>query len=684
MNDDMKDLSDRQKFIIKSLIEKGPLSIEDLSKLMNISKRTIDREVHEANKILKNYRCVITENESKYEIHGGNESLEEISKEIGPISYGSILSQEQRQIYMTLSMLLSKEPLKSTYFSYLFNVSEGTISLYLDKIEIWLKVRNLELIRKRGIGIKVEGTEIDKRKAVIELMYSYLPLDEMLMYVYGDKQDKFITEFFNNIFSSEIINTAKKLVKLINETVVKINDDNNYFALFLHVATAIYRYMQDESIKLNKEIVDDILSSEQFSFIYKVDEIMKEHGINLTDDELAYLAIHLNGKKYIYKKEGFIELGITLDDLSKELIEEVAKILKTEIKCDDKLIYGLSQHIETLIYRLSMGLQSRNTLIDQIKEYYGELFEAVNKACRLIFSKYNITVPAEEIGYITMHVGAAIERQKAEKRLKALVICPNGIGTAKILSEKLKSAFPEIDSIEIGSIRNKDDGKDYDIIISTVKLYEDEDSLDNVITVSPFLTSDDIRKIRDLIDKIGFNEDDNYLLPLKLNDISRSESESSITKYFGETLKNLNISKISANGLNELIDVIVDEISKINVMSDKDEIKELIKKREMMGNTVIPGTRIALLHTRSDKMIIPYIGIYRLSIPIKMRSIGFTHEEVDTILVMLARKKEDNTVLEMLGEISIALVENDDFKDALKYGNIDDVKNIIINVLKKY
>ncbi|ORX22707.1 antitermination protein BlgG [Thermoanaerobacterium sp. PSU-2] len=680
----MKDLSDRQKFIIKSLIEKGPLSIEDLSKLMNISKRTIDREVHEANKILKNYRCVITENESKYEIHGGNESLEEISKEIGPISYGSILSQEQRQIYMTLSMLLSKEPLKSTYFSYLFNVSEGTISMYLDKIEIWLKVRNLELIRKRGIGIKVEGTEIDKRKAVIELMYSYLPLDEMLMYVYGDKQDKFITEFFNNIFSSEIINTAKKLVKLINETVVKINDDNNYFALFLHVATAIYRYMQDESIKLNKEIVDDILSSEQFSFIYKVDEIMKEHGINLTDDELAYLAIHLNGKKYIYKKEGFIELGITLDDLSKELIEEVAKILKTEIKCDDKLIYGLSQHIETLIYRLSMGLQSRNTLIDQIKEYYGELFEAVNKACRLIFSKYNITVPAEEIGYITMHVGAAIERQKAEKRLKTLVICPNGIGTAKILSEKLKSAFPEIDSIEIGSIRNKDDGKDYDIIISTVKLYEDEDSLDNVITVSPFLTSDDIRKIRDLIDKIGFNEDDNYLLPLKLNDISISGSESSITKYFDETLKNLNISKISADGLNELIDVIVDEISKINVMSDKDEIKELIKKREMMGNTVIPGTRIALLHTRSDKMIIPYIGIYRLSRPIKMRSIGFTHEEVDTILVMLARKKEDNTVLEMLGEISIALVENDDFKDALKYGNIDDVKNIIINVLKKY
>jgi len=49
----MKELSDRQKFIIKSLIEKGPLNIEDLSKLMNISKRTIDREIHDANKFLK-------------------------------------------------------------------------------------------------------------------------------------------------------------------------------------------------------------------------------------------------------------------------------------------------------------------------------------------------------------------------------------------------------------------------------------------------------------------------------------------------------------------------------------------------------------------------------------------------------------------------------------------------------
>ncbi|WP_164906146.1 BglG family transcription antiterminator [Thermoanaerobacterium thermosaccharolyticum] len=679
----MKELSDRQKFIIKSLIEKGPLNIEDLSKLMNISKRTIDREIHDANKFLKNFRCVITENDLRYEINGSDESLKAINKEIGAISYGSLLSQEQRQIYMTLQILLSNEPLKSTYFSYLFNVSEGTISMYLDKVEIWLKVRNLELVRKRGIGIKVNGSEIDKRKAVIELMYNYLPLDEMLLYLYGEEYNKYVSEFFNNIFSNEVIELAKKIVRQINSSILKINDDNNYFAMFLHIATAIYRYKQNESIMLNKEIVDDILSSEEFNFIYNVDEVMKNNGIVLNRDELAYLAIHLNGKKYIYEKEGFIELGITLDDLSKELIEEVSKILGINIKCDEQLLYGLSQHLETLIYRLSMGLQSRNTLIDQIKEYYSELFEAVNKACRLIFSKYNINVPAEEIGYITMHVGAAIERQRTEKKLKALVICPNGIGTAKILSEKLKSVFPEIDSIDIGSIREKDEANDYNLIISTVKLYDNDESNDNIIIVSPFLTLADIKKIREYIDDISLNKENNYFIPFKMNSINMIENQNRKIKYLDETLENLNIKNIKAKDLDEIIDIIADEIFEIKITTDKDEIKDLIKKREMMGNTVIPGSNIALLHTRSDSILVPYIGIYRLINPVKMRSIGFSYEDVDTILVMIARKKEDNTILEMLGEISIALVDDEEFKDTLKTGSIDDVKNIIIKILNK-
>lgn len=97
---------------------------------------------------------------------------------------------------MTIQLLLSEEPIKAAYFSYQFNVVEGTISLYLDKIEEWLKMRNLSLIRRRGYGIKVEGSELDKRSAIVELFYNYKPIEELLAFVYNDEKDKYVYTFF--------------------------------------------------------------------------------------------------------------------------------------------------------------------------------------------------------------------------------------------------------------------------------------------------------------------------------------------------------------------------------------------------------------------------------------------------------------------------------------------------------
>lgn len=57
----MEDLTVRQKFILKTLLEKGPSNIEDLSKLMDVSGRTIMREIASINHNLKKYNAVIVE-----------------------------------------------------------------------------------------------------------------------------------------------------------------------------------------------------------------------------------------------------------------------------------------------------------------------------------------------------------------------------------------------------------------------------------------------------------------------------------------------------------------------------------------------------------------------------------------------------------------------------------------------
>ena len=130
----MEDLTVRQKFILKTLLEKGPSNIEDLSKLMDVSGRTIMREIASINHNLKKYNAVIVEDNGQIILKGEEEAFDKIHASLGAIPLQWLLTPEQRQILMTIQLLISEEPIKAAYFSYQFNVVEGTISLYLDKI----------------------------------------------------------------------------------------------------------------------------------------------------------------------------------------------------------------------------------------------------------------------------------------------------------------------------------------------------------------------------------------------------------------------------------------------------------------------------------------------------------------------------------------------------------------------
>ncbi|MGB9679125.1 MAG: BglG family transcription antiterminator [Thermoanaerobacteraceae bacterium] len=672
----MEDLTVRQKFILKTLIEKGPSNIEDLSKLMDVSGRTIMREIFSINNNLRKYKTAIIEDAGQIILKGNEETLDKIYTSLGSIPLQWLLTPEQRQILITIHLLISEEPIKAAYFSYQFNVVEGTISLYLDKIEEWLKMRNIFLIRRRGYGIKVEGSELDKRNAIIELLYNYKPLEELLAFVYNDEKDKYVYTFFSTVFDNDLVQLVKRIAQQIKNVMHGQLSDLNYFGIFVHLIVSIYRTKIDKPIQFNDEFVKDILLSNEFIFIKDLENILKENKVYLPDTELAYLALHLSPKKYVYKQNKFEELGISLQDLSKEVVEEVSRILNRKINCDEQLILGLSQHFEPALYRLTMGLQTTNPLVDEIKNYYSDLFKAVNKACKLIFYKYNIMIPEDEIGYITMHIGAAIERQQAlSKKLKVFIVCPNGIGTARILSSKLKALFREIDNIDIGAIweyKKKDD--DYDLIISTVKL---EDLKDNIIVVSPFLTEEDIKKVEEFIEKYVVKKEKNLIGNLSVAEKSQN------FEIANEILRNLQLKYVDKKTIADLIKFIAKDLYDLMLTEDAKEIEELIFKREAMGNVVIPNTHIALIHTRSDKMVIPFVGVYKLKTPLKMKSAGFSYEEVDTFLVMLARKTQSSEILEMLGKISISLIEDKTFNEILRFGDIKDIRNSIVTILNK-
>ena len=675
----------RQKFILNNLIEKGPLTVKGLSQQIDVSERTILREVSSINVWLKQHRLRISDRGGRLHIIGGQKDINTIRELFDRVPLLWLLTQEQRQVLITAQLLLSHEPIKSAYFSCQFNVVEGTVIFYLDKIESWLRTKNLKLIRRRGYGLEIIGSCWNKRNAFVELLYNYKSISELLAFLYENNNDYSLHAFFSVTFGEELVSNVKTILKtLYSESKMLKNNDVDYFSAFIHMLLAIERTRSGMPIELPDYIVTDILNSNEYSFIKDVERILKENEIKLPDNELAYLAIHLTGNSGIYKDDKVPkELGFDIDDTIREIIYLINKRLNTGIECDNQLMAGLKQHLSPALYRLTMGLEVRNPVINEIKEYYRDLFYAVDYSCRHVFSKYNLIIPYNEIGYVTMHIGAALERQQGiESRLQVLIICPNGISTAKILLGKLKRRFPEIDGIDVCSLREME-GKihgNYDIILSTVEVSKKSDT--DIIVISPFLPNRDIDRIRALIkSKTGENSN------LKNNgpgafrgEIVETEADFSAADNM---LKNFKLRNISSDNMEGMIKKIVYELFEFNLITETDKVENQIRLREEKGSVVIPGSHVALIHIRTEEIDMPFVGVFRLENYIGMKSAGFSMENVDTILVMLARKNESDYILELLGRISASLVQEESVINILRFGDIKDIRNKLVEIINR-
>jgi mannitol operon transcriptional antiterminator len=68
----------RQKFILNNLIEKGPLTTKGLSQQIDVSERTILREISSINDWLKQYGLRISDSGGKLNIGGSQKDINRI------------------------------------------------------------------------------------------------------------------------------------------------------------------------------------------------------------------------------------------------------------------------------------------------------------------------------------------------------------------------------------------------------------------------------------------------------------------------------------------------------------------------------------------------------------------------------------------------------------------------------
>ena len=151
----------RQKKIIEILAyeEKNmPITISYISEKLQVSTRTILREMPYVEKWIKDKKFKLIKKPGvglKIE-----ENLEEKKKLLDILKdedLKKIFSKDERKEIILDELLKSTVPLKKYYFTSLLNISEGTLSGDLYQLEDYLKDFNVNIKRKQGVGIYLEG-----------------------------------------------------------------------------------------------------------------------------------------------------------------------------------------------------------------------------------------------------------------------------------------------------------------------------------------------------------------------------------------------------------------------------------------------------------------------------------------------------------------------------------------------
>lgn len=488
----MNILNERQKIILKIIIENKEeyTPVKKIANVLNISEKTIYRELEK----------IETLNEFKIEkikgkgikIIENNKNLKNLYQISNIIIEKFSVNQRRYDIYYNL---LVNSPKNTTLnlLSEKYYVGQASIVNDIKYIQEKLMYKELILIKDKN-GTRIEGSESNIRKAIGYLIEKY-KIENKSVEKTSSRIDSITYNELILKFGNEKISIVEEIVKKAEEKLFYRLGDVYYVNLCIHILIMLKRCENLIEKKENNEL--EIKDKYLYSIATDiVNSLKNKFNINIQNNEIYNIYQYLCSSGIAKLDKNFNrKIKFDGEEYFVEFINQVKIKLGIDIEEMENLYVMFQIHIKALLNRIRFNIEISNSLLEEIKENFQELYKNI-KRILLTLSSDNIlrTMSEDEIGYIVMYYQVVLENKKEEK--KVLVVCSSGIGISQLLKNRVENKIKSItvvDTLPNIEIENKD-LKEIDLIISTIKL--DEEKIKRpVVYVTALLTDNDIKKI---------------------------------------------------------------------------------------------------------------------------------------------------------------------------------------------
>ncbi|GIM46731.1 transcription antiterminator BglG [Collibacillus ludicampi] len=684
-------LNSRQQQILLLLLQSSCFTtLKSISDELQISIRTVQRELSGLKEILNEYGLRLNKKSGVgLSIEGDEEAKQSLFQQLSISKSIKIFSPEERQYFLMQLLLTLKEPTKLYYFSRKFNVTESTISNDLMKIEPWFEKHHIKLIRKPGLGVYIEGSEKNIRAAIIDLLYQHLSHEQLMdilsTYTYSLKDkmklDITIRNRLLHFIDPETIEKIEKIVQRTEQWGYRMTD-SAYVGLVVHIALAVQRLKHGEHITIDYDLLEKLKGTQEYKWADQIgQELSTILEIKIPESEVGYITMHLLGAKA--RRAHSIPVLSYIEEYVYQMVRIVEKEMKLNLENDLTLMENLVTHLESAIHRIQLHMDIRNPLLSHIKEKYPKIFAAACKAAAFLEQQLQCSIPEEEVGYLAMHFGAAVVRRgdMDRNRYHVLLVCTSGIGTSRLLAAQIEKELPHVQVVGTVSLLNLEDGvknqRPFDLIISTVPFHYKNYQ---VVVVNPFLQPRDIELIEEHLRNLNREKREEMIKNLEIEDTVMK-----INRYreaMVDLLENIYfVPHVEAFSKEMVIQNAVEYVKNQFTGIQGDLLKEDLLKREKMGAWVLEEDQLAMLHCRSDAIEKSCIILLQLKEKINWGSME-EPIDIDTVLVLLASRNAPKEHIEIMSEISAALIE-EEFVSVLKSHHFERIKKQIKLILSK-
>lgn len=602
-------------------------TIKELTNSFHVTDRTIRTDIQAINLEIAKYECeILLKRKSGYYLMSYNkdkfkELQNQIEKQTNVLTFNSL---DDRIKYILQKLLYSQDYVILDDLANEVFVSRNTLQNYIKPIKETLETYNLIYVSKPNLGVKVFGNEKDKRECLLnEILCKDTPT-----YIIGfTKEEQML---FRDIDLFEIQTLVNQL---LNKHDIHASDYDRK-NLIMHCALMISRVKTENYIPFDVQfpIQDDIYELIEQLCI----QLENKFDIQITSGEKQYIYLHIasNTHMNIYSVN-----TVKLQNQITKLLEVIYEEYNFDLRQDAILKKDLFNHFSSILSSKNIYMNKKNPLLNTIKTNFPLPFEITLTSTAKVFSE---ALTEDEIGYISLHIGAAIERcfTSMYQKKRVVLVCGSGIATTRMLEARLQTFFNSkiviVNKISYAEFMHYDFAN-IDFVISTIPIQSDNIPVE---IVDFTLKNTDIEKISKRLSHMD-------------------KKANFVTKFFD---KQLFLHKSNAVTKEDVLKELAHLLENQNIVSDT--FIHSVLKRESIACTNL-----------NDIFAIPHAmeacsNETKVAVAILDQSVEWNdkHEEVQ-IIFMISIKQGEQKQFEHLYDLFIEIVGNTKLQQDIVHSN---------------